>query len=697
MRGYFKKIVLSSLLACLLAMPAMVEGSDFTMNKEVCTKLEQQLIQKYGDSQKDRAIRGIKQVANIWTEEDGTADDFEKFVTTFFAGSQSEVDKLYARFVKQLEQIYGHNLMIQLSLREQVDLDLGPIEPVDQIFAGFDPSAHLLDDCFRNKLAHIVLLNFPVTTLEERIQNEDTWTRRQWAEARLASHFSKRIPADVNQKVTQAFAESDSYIGDYKFYMHHVLNEKGDRLFKSGLKLLSHWDLRDEIRALYSSDENAETVLTKQRMLQTIMEKVILQKVPEAVINNPNLDWNLATDEVTVSPVKDEDRPDKKDIAPSAKYEDNTRYQVLLNIFKACKLMDPYSPTAPTLIDRRFNEDREIPEAGFRSILEQVLTSKEVVEISKMISERLGRPLEPFDLWYTGFQSRGTYSEEYLDKLCKQRYPSLQAFQDDIPNILMKLGFDKKKAKYIGAQIQVDPVRGSGHAWGAAMRFEKAHLRTDVMPDGMGYKGFNTAMHELGHCTEQTISLHWIDEYMLNGVPNTAFTEGMAFVFQGKDIEVLGLKKPNEKALAGKALHDLWGTYEIAGVAMVDIDVWHWMYDHPEATAAELKDAVIEIAKKHWNTYYEPIFGHKDCILLAIYSHMIHSGLYLPDYPLGHIVAAQVEHYVENSGNLGSEVERMNLLGCIAPDLWMKKATGSPVSAQPMLDAASKAITLLKK
>ena len=31
-----------------------------------------------------------------------------------------------------------------------------------------------------------------------------------------------------------------------------------------------------------------------------------------------------------------------------------------------------------------------------------------------------------------------------------------------------------------------------------------------------------------------------------------------------------------------------------------------------------------------------------DCEILAIYSHMISNALYLPDYPLGHIIAFQV-------------------------------------------------------
>jgi len=718
---HLQKIIFSSVLLCLClnahtacaqdVKRVPIEGTtissmaniDLNDMKQRIEKLEKQLIAKYGDKQTERIQRGLRQAADMWLPEDGTPEDFENFVQTYFAGTDEEKDILFKKFEKQLEQLIGHNLMVQLSLREQVDLDLGPVQPVDQIFAGFDPGAHLHDDFFQNKLAHIILLNFPVTTLEERIQQGSQWTRRQWAEARLASMFSKRVPASVTQKIAQSFADADAYIGDYKFYMHHVLDENGDRLFNSGLKLLSHWDLRDEIRGLYSNNtDDPKRVLKKQRMLQKIMEKVIEQTVPASVINNPNLDWNLFSNEVSVSPVKDENRSDKADVKPDSTPEPDTRYATLLNIFRACKLEDPYSQKNPTLIDRRFNEDREIPEDRFSLILVEVLTAPEIKEVAALISKRLGRPLEPFDLWYTGFQARGDYSEEYLDKLCTEKYPTLKSFQDDIPNLLMKLGFTEEKAKYIGNQISVDPVRGSGHAFGAGMRFEKAHLRTEELKGGMNYKSFNTGMHELGHCTEQTISLHWIDEYFLNGVPNTAFTEGMAFFFQGKDMEMLGLQKPDEKTRALRALNDLWGCYEISAVAMVDIAVWHWMYDHPEATPAQLKAAVIDIAGKCWNTYCAPVFGLQDSPILAIYSHMIHSGLYLPDYPLGHIIEAQIQYHIEDIAaegkkSVADEIERMDKLGCIGPDLWMQQATGSPVSARPMIHAAAEALKIIKE
>ena len=125
--------------------------------------------------------------------------------------------------------------------------------------------------------------------------------------------------------------------------------------------------------------------------------------------------------------------------------------------------------------------------------------------------------------------------------------------------------------------------------------------------------------------------------------------------------------------------------------------VWHWMYDHPEATPAELKAATLGIARDVWNRYYAPVFGVEDVMLLGVYSHMIHSFLYLPDYPIGHMIAHQIEEQIEKSGDLGTEFERMSLAGNIAPDLWMKKATGLPVGPEALLHATKAALTMVAK
>ena len=114
--------------------------------------------------------------------------------------------------------------------------------------------AHVNDDFFKNKLAFIVLLNFPITTLEQRLTEGEKWSRRQWAEAALGLTFSKRIPSEVNLAVGKASADASQYVATYNIWMHHLLDDKGKRLFPAKMRLLEHWNLRDEIKANYSLD-----------------------------------------------------------------------------------------------------------------------------------------------------------------------------------------------------------------------------------------------------------------------------------------------------------------------------------------------------------------------------------------------------------------------------------------------------------
>ncbi len=122
---------------------------------------------------------------------------------------------------------------------------------------------------------------------------------------------------------------------------------------------------------------------------------------------------------------------------------------------------------------------------------------------------------------------------------------------------------------------------------------------------------------------------------------------------------------------------------------------WNWLYDHPEATPAELKEAVISIAKNIWNKYYADVFGVKDQPILAIYSHMIDAALYLPDYPLGHVIAFQIHQYLEGK-SLGEEMERMCVAGNIIPQAWMQNAVGSKISSRMLLDAVDEALEHMK-
>lgn len=669
--------------------PVEAQATSLPWLEESIARLETELLDKYGESQRARLQRGLRQVSSLWRVEDGGAAEYEEFARAHFMGTQENLDAMFNRFQYLFEQLDGHMNKISLEFRRQSDLDLGPILPFDEIFAGYDPSAHITDDFFANKLAFAVLLNFPQTTLEGRLTEGSQWSRRQWAEARLAQRYSSRIPAGVQLEISKAGAAAEQYIAQYNIWMHHLLDDQGERQFPPGLRLLSHWNLRDEIKAQYA---NADEGLQRQRMIQQVMERIITQTIPAVVVDNPHVDWNPYSNEVWPAGVQDSDVPVPDDLQVSPAPEPNTRYATILANFRAARMADPFWPTAPTLIARRFDLIRELSEERVEQMFEDLLTSPLIAQVADLIESRLGRPLEPFDIWYDGFRPRGAYTESELDVIVSKRYPTVAAFEKDMPKLLRKLGFTKQRAQYLAGNIVVDPARGAGHAWGAQMRSEKAHLRTRVGKGGMDYKGYNIAIHEMGHNVEQTISLNDIDYTLLEGVPNTAFTEALAFVFQGRDLEMLGLAKPDPEDEHMRVLDEYWGACEIAAVALVDMEMWHWLYDHPDATPAELKEAVIGISKELWNRYYAPIFGKQDVLLLGVYSHMIMRNLYLPDYPIGHLIAQQIEEQMKVSGNVGAEVERMARIGNVVPDLWMQQATGEVVGAEALLTATRRAM-----
>jgi hypothetical protein len=187
-----------------------------------------------------------------------------------------------------------------------------------------------------------------------------------------------------------------------------------------------------------------------------------------------------------------------------------------------------------------------------------------------------------------------------------------------------------------------------------------------------------------------------MDYYLLSGVPNTAFTEALAFMFQKNDLKLLGIKNTNEMQQYYDYLDNFWQLYEIMGVSLVDINSWKWLYEHPAATAAELKNAVNSIAREIWNEYYAPVFIIRDQPVLAIYSHMINTPLYLPNYAYGHIIEFQLAEYIKDK-NFADEIERIYSQGLLTPQQWMKKAVGSDISVQPILNSVNQALKALDK
>lgn len=667
--------VLIWVLGCQKGQEKAMKISDKQVNKTI-----QLLVEKHGEEQRSRIETGVKQVAALWQAEDGSADEFNDFCLEQFITDSAMLKKTFERLEYAFEEINGHFVELGRELKWHLEIDTGEILPVDYMLGEFAPWAHSTDEMFKTKIAFLVLLNFPAHTLEQRLKDGPNWSREEWAQDRLVKMFGARVPGDIQSKIQQVYLAAENYVAEYNIFMHNLLTEDGQRLFPEGLKLISHWGLRDELKSHYANAAG----LVKQQMIFQVMERIVRQEIPEIVINNPEVDWKPGSNEVLADNGK-----------INAEAEATRRFQHLLDVFHAVRAADPYHPTAPTMIDRKFNQEREIPEEKVEALFTGLLNDPVIREIAQLIEKRLGRPLQPFDIWYDGFKSRSAISETKLDQIVGQKYPTVTAFKSDLPNILTRLGFDYKTATFLSSKIEVDPSRGAGHAMGAGRRSDNAHLRTRIPDTGMKYKGYNIAIHEFGHNVEQVFSLNKVDHYFLNGVPNNAFTEAFAFTFQSRDLDLLGIETKDPQAKHLKTLDQIWSTYEIAGVSLVDMAVWRWMYQNPEASAAELRDAVNQIAINVWNQFYAPVLGHRDTPLLAIYSHMIAYGLYLPDYAIGHIIDFQIEEYMKGK-NLATEMERMCRQGALTPDFWMQQAVGAPILAAPMIEAAKVALQNIK-
>ena len=635
------------------------------------------LSQKHDKADRDMIAKAVSQTASLWREIDGTEADFETFCDKNYVSDPIMLDEMFQSIQTYFEYISGNMNALHLDLKDKMHLDKGEMTDLDLIFGAYDPSAHISDDLFANKVAFMIKLNFPYYTLEEKSNLGEKWSRKEWAYARIGDMFTSRVPSDIIQKVSDALTTADNYISNYNIYAGELVDDQMKTFFPKDLKLITHWNLRDEIKSQYSAADG----LPKQKIIYEVMKRIINQSIPEEVINKNDFQWNPFTNKIFKN---------GKDTKFTS--EPNTRYQTMLNNFNAEKLLDKFNPALPTVIDRTFNDDLEIPEKDVEALFTELISSPVAKQIGELISKRLGRPLEPFDLWYDGFKSRSTISQAELDKMTKKKYPTKESFEKDIPNIFKYMGFTSDKAAFIASKIQVDASRGAGHAWGAEMKSQKSRLRTRVQSDGMDYKGYNIAVHELGHNTEQTITLHDVDYYAMRGVPNTAFTETWAFIFQSRDMDMLGIKNNNPDAEYLEILDSYWSMYEIMGVSLVDMGVWNWLYKNPDATAEQLKNQVIIIAKEIWNKYYAPVFGLKDESILAIYSHMIDYPLYLPAYPIGHIIENQIETAIKGK-NIASEMVRVLSQGKLTPQIWMEQAVGARISVKPILDAAAEAVS----
>ncbi len=353
------------------------------------------LTDKYGKDNKIKIEKGVKQMAPLWTEKDGDAKEFKKFCITNFVKPGDEQKILFDRLSTDFEVLIGHFNKVSLDLKISLHLDKGDILPIDEIFGGYDPSAHFTEDFFQNKIAFIVILNFPFYTLKEKEELGPSWSRLEWAYAKMGDLFTSRVPAELIQNFSDALTASDTYIALYNIYVGKLVNDKMKTFFPADLKLITHWGLRDELKSHYADKDGLE----KQKMIYEVMKKIVSQEIPTEVINKNDYQWNPSTNKLY---------KDSKEVSGTP--EKNTRYQYFLTNFKTASAIDKYNPQFPTYIQRKFDGEMQLTQEEVEKLFIDFISSPTVKNVATLISTRLNRKLQPFDIWYDGFKSRSAIS-----------------------------------------------------------------------------------------------------------------------------------------------------------------------------------------------------------------------------------------------------------------------------------------------
>lgn len=626
------------------------------------------LILVHGEGERDRITLGVHKLAQAWTDDDGSLEDAAAFCSAHYVSDPYERSRLISRLETAITTVHGHLGEARRDLRRWSDLRGDDMEGVDDLLAMFNPAPDLTDQWYRQKLAFLALLNLAPPPLQTLLDEGSGWSDEDWTAVRIGQVFGPRYPVNLSVEARKVYHEVGSWSDHFHVPVDRMVDANGKSWFEPGRKLIAHWLIRDRIKAAYGDSEG----LPLQHALSHVMKRHIDGSIPSVVMSGGDYgSWDPATNQVD-------------GVAPESLIGP-VRYEQWLRHVGVSRKFDELTPDFPTAIARKFEQEREIPVDVAESLLCSVLASPVRADAYALVAKKLGRPLEAHDV-YCQSLAPATSAEE-MDRLVRDRFGTIDGLKRGLPDLLIQLGYSEVDASFLADNIRVEVCKGAGHACPPALPEYASWMRTSSLDDELGWDGFDTAMHELGHNLEQVISCHFVPRPMLRGVPNTACTEAFAFLYQSLAREVLGCAGSEDDGL--DAVEALIDTCEIAGPSLVELRTWRWLYEHPEADAEALRDAVLRLADEVWTDYFAAYFGPNSSHLMGAYQHMVCHPLYLADYAIGHLMAHQIASHVKGK-RLADETRRICSIGCYTPARWMELAVGGPLSADALLrDAAA--------
>ena len=92
--------------------------------------------------------RGIRHAASLWREDDGSPEEFVKFVKSNFISDPVNRKVVFTKISDYFESMAGNFNEITLDLRKTIDLSVGEIDEVDRMFGNYAVDSHLMEDFY---------------------------------------------------------------------------------------------------------------------------------------------------------------------------------------------------------------------------------------------------------------------------------------------------------------------------------------------------------------------------------------------------------------------------------------------------------------------------------------------------------------------------------------------------------------------
>ena len=125
----------------------------------------------------DLLKKGVSHASSLWRENDGTAEEFIKFVAENYIANPENRKTVFNKISFYLESLNGNFNEITLDIRKTLDLASGKIDEIDRMFGNYSVYSHLQDDFYSNKIAFVIALNFPYYNLAEKEEKGPGWTQ----------------------------------------------------------------------------------------------------------------------------------------------------------------------------------------------------------------------------------------------------------------------------------------------------------------------------------------------------------------------------------------------------------------------------------------------------------------------------------------------------------------------------------------